>query len=245
MGRQKQTGFTVVEVVLVLAISGLIMMGIMGNAFRKVNDQNYRDGVESFKDIIAGQLEDIDALKNEQQGGCSVGSTASPGMGDCFYSGKLMHITFDAAKDASVVTTYPVQSAATIVGGVEQVDWVRKVEADSNVSHTNVPWGVQVYSKEPTRMRLNDFYILAFRSPVTGVAMTHFFTNSINANDSNRLKSIAMNEGAIGEVIDRDYVFCLADPNNVDAHDRWLAVKMEKNVAKPSSLTMIGGGECV
>lgn len=242
MGRHKRTGFTVIEVVLVIAITGLLMMGIMGNAFRQVNDQNYRDGVESFKDIIAGQLEDIDALKNDQSNGCNTPLSLPAGMGECFYSGKLLRISYDPSKDASMITSNPVQSTVTDGTSGKEVGSVKQV-VDANAVQVAVPWGVQVRSAGLGGSRLEDFYILIYRDPITGVATTRFFTDSVNTTPD-KLKTMALGlTPPVATEITSDYLFCLADPNN-DVRERWLSVKMARGIPSASSLTMMGGGKC-
>ena len=65
VGRHLQKGFTIIEVMLVLAITSLMLSAVLNNSSRRVNEQHYREGVESFRDFLAGTFEDIDSVKND------------------------------------------------------------------------------------------------------------------------------------------------------------------------------------
>ena len=54
MGRHLQKGFTIIEVMLVLAITSLMLSAVLNNSSRRVNEQHYREGVESIRDFLAG-----------------------------------------------------------------------------------------------------------------------------------------------------------------------------------------------
>lgn len=246
MGRRIQTGFTVIEVVLVIAISGLIMLGIMGNSMRQVNEQNYREGVESFRDFLAGQFEDIDAVKNNQSGGCGGGSTAARGMGACFYSGKLIHI--QRIGDGTKLVSYPVKSTVNEAANPPIISTVAAIKtADENIVSSEIQWGLQArLSGVNAGTPLENLYILVFRDPVDGTASSHIFKGTTGENSAQLLRMVkpGLSPESAVDMQTNDQIVCLSDPNS-DVRDRWLALKISPGIVNASSLTMVGSGKCV
>jgi prepilin-type N-terminal cleavage/methylation domain-containing protein len=50
--RASHSGFTIIEVVLVLAVSGFLLMIVLGSASVGVNTQRYRDSVNTLAAIV-------------------------------------------------------------------------------------------------------------------------------------------------------------------------------------------------
>lgn len=237
MGRRQQTGFTVIEVVLVIAISGLIAMGVLSNSSRQVNIQNYRDGVESFRDFLAGQFEDLDAVKNNEAGGCAPGSTDIRGAGDCFYSGKYISIT-PMPDDETRLVARPIQTKVD-----EDTDEISNVtvtdDTDENVQSTKIDWGLQARTKAGLEM---SRYLTIFRSPVTGRVSSYVTQGDVSSTDT-RLKNVVTgvaNGNAVYNPEPEDIIICLADPTN-DTPGQWMAVRITKGAVDASGITTMAG----
>ena len=245
MGRQRLAGFTIIEVVLVIAVSGLLMLGIMDSSLRQVNEQNYRDGVEVFKDFLAGQFEDIESVKNNRDNGCGSVTSVDRGMGECFYSGKLIHIKAAPGSETEVVS-YPVKSTMTDAG-VGTPAAIGSVEAltsvNENVVSSKIPWGIQARTPEPASVVIDNLYILVFRSPITGNASTVFYTSSVGTSHLTNMVKAGMSVPVEAGVRGGDQIICLSDANGIP-HERWLAIKIASGVPNASSLTNIGSGQC-
>ena len=54
-----QKGFTIIEVVLVIAISGLMAAGIMIGVSSSINRQQYRDSVQSFAAFLRSEYSKV------------------------------------------------------------------------------------------------------------------------------------------------------------------------------------------
>lgn len=238
MGRQKQTGFTVIEVVLVIAISGLIAMGIMSSSSRQVNVQNYRDGVESFRDFLAGQFEDLDSVKNNQSGGCPGGASHGRGAGNCFYSGKFISIT--ASGDETKLEARPIQSTVNEVDDTIASVNVVGDDTDENVQKSRINWGVQAVSSLSPTSPINR-YVTIFRSPITGSVSSYVTAENVS---SNLLTLVTADPAAVPSYIADDAIMCLKDPTLPDTEDYragWMAVRIASDAVDASGVTTRAG----
>lgn len=100
MGSRFSSGFTIIELMLFLAITGLLIAGILTNAANSLNDQHYRDGVESLRNKISAQYAKVYSLTNSSQAGSGenldpcddANGTALRGTSDCLYVGRLVEL---------------------------------------------------------------------------------------------------------------------------------------------------------
>lgn len=129
MNKQITSGFTIIEVMLFLAITGLLIAGILGGTTTSLNNQRYRDGVESFRNTIRDQYATVFSLTNmttnasgDNAGAnavdpCSVIDSTNPsdpgtavfrGSSDCLYVGRLVVLTPDDGSKTTQLAVYPV-----------------------------------------------------------------------------------------------------------------------------------------
>ena len=100
----KQRGFTIIEVMLFLAISGLLTAGIMIGTGVAINAQRYKDAVATLQSDIQQQFEDAVAIKNDREGSdSSFGCGGERGQSNCVLMGKLMTIDTNGAVTQRVV----------------------------------------------------------------------------------------------------------------------------------------------
>ena len=104
MGSKFSSGFTIIELMLFLAITGLLIAGILASAATSLNDQNYRDGVESTKNQISAQFAKVYSLTNgdmaansENIDPCQVlegnnSAMVQRGASNCLYVGRLVQV---------------------------------------------------------------------------------------------------------------------------------------------------------
>lgn len=117
MGIKTSSGFTIVEVMLFLAVTGLMISGVLINATSSINAQQYREGAESLRNTLAGQYAKVYSLTNGVTSGASSNLdpcqylddnelTVMRGTSDCFYTGRLVQIT--PGGDGEVASTLQV-----------------------------------------------------------------------------------------------------------------------------------------
>lgn len=126
MNTRFTSGFTIIEVMLFLAITGLLIAGILGGTTASLNSQRYRDGVENFRNEIRSQYETVYSLTNlntvdaagalgtDSIDPCSImEDDITPlksyrGTSNCLYVGRFIKLEPNARGDVTKVTIAPV-----------------------------------------------------------------------------------------------------------------------------------------
>lgn len=106
-----KSGFTIIEVVLFLAVTGLMVAGILSSVGNGIHSQNYRDGVNELRNKIQGQFDKVYSLTNNRtvsSDPCTVGSSAGRGTSDCLYVGRMIHFNAPSGGSGSSLTIHPV-----------------------------------------------------------------------------------------------------------------------------------------
>lgn len=118
----QKNGFTIIEVMIVLAITGLLMAGILAGATNNITRQRYNDSVQNFAEFLRNSYSEVVNIQNPRGKNtnlrCSVGSTKNiatdrgkyagePGRTECALYGKLI-VFGDHSKDDSTVYSYDI-----------------------------------------------------------------------------------------------------------------------------------------
>ncbi|MDO4684453.1 MAG: prepilin-type N-terminal cleavage/methylation domain-containing protein [Candidatus Saccharibacteria bacterium] len=234
MGRHLQQGFTLIEVILVLAITTLLMTGIMANSHRRLQDQHYREAVSSFRDFVAGAFEDTDAIKNDLQGTvdrCN-GRTPDPrqspqtwrGAAPCFFAGKELRIT-NGANETTNVTSSAVKA---FLDHNRRVSYGERGENDENRTNFTIDWGVQArYSQARGGMPYRDHAFRIIKHPTQGFVLLQ-----------------ESREGGSWGRVWEDIVICLRHPQNPDPR-QWSAIVIPNHAVSAAEIsTRSGDGVC-
>lgn len=250
MGRHSKQGFTIIETMLVLAITGVLIAGLLVGLGSSISNQRYLDSVSSFKSLIQDQYSQIDNVTNDRDAHWTCDSTATPapaqnggttpGQSDCVLLGRYLSIVDDHITMATVVG-YPL-TAASSSGTVASIktDYALGIST-SSIQTQGLQWGAQIAwpssgagARSPTSPR--SLAILLIRSPENGTSYT--FTsdtvNDISAVTSATLIAMmvpdinATNPGQAGRTV------CL-DPNGFGVPEK-LAVYIDPAASGPGSI---------
>lgn len=178
------SGFTIIEVMLVLAISSLLAMGVVIGFSGSLNTQRYRDTVSSLQSLIQKQFSDVNSISNNNSTLDCIVSNSNPvltnhgvyefnGISGCVMLGKLITTT-----NGSKISTYNVIGADT--SGLSfsgDVDALSKsniiLDLDNldlnNDESYNLEWGA---SLKKTTGETAVFSVLIVRSPASGAIRT-------------------------------------------------------------------------
>lgn len=88
----RQSGFTIIEVMLFLGISGLLAMGLMAGMSGAIQQQQYRDAVQSFAGFLRGQYDravNVENARNEPLPP-ECGSGTDRGQSECVVVGRYI-----------------------------------------------------------------------------------------------------------------------------------------------------------
>ncbi len=162
MKQISQPGFTIIEVVLFLAISGLLAVGLMVGTGAAIQRQQYRDSVQSYANFLRNQYAQVISVGNYDSADrkCPLepsGSEAPRGRSNCVVVGRYV-----AAIDGSgqKYSTYPVYALEGDDGS-----WAYGYDKADNEYEPH--WGVNTLLVHGTGAKA-PFSVVMSRHPETG-----------------------------------------------------------------------------
>jgi type II secretory pathway pseudopilin PulG len=184
MGAKTQTGFTIIEVMLFLAITGMLAAAILVGSGVAIGQQRYRDSVGSLQSYIQQQYNKVTNVTNDRDKAWTCDSNGNVtqvenasagearGTSDCVVLGRL--VTIDATGtnlSSSVVVGYRNPNGAVQTSDIAEISANYKLGiAPIDKDDEAVNWGAQVVkAKTTTPMPLS---ILVIRSPLSGAMLT-------------------------------------------------------------------------
>lgn len=102
MRTTQNTGFTIIETMLFLAISGLLVVALLVGTGSSINTQRYRDSVSTFMSFLQQQYSEVNNVSNDRSNDWSCGDGAETkqgsvtqyrGQSDCFIAGRLVMVS--------------------------------------------------------------------------------------------------------------------------------------------------------
>lgn len=107
MKQQKQSGFTIIELILFLAISALLLTMVMGGISTNVNSSRFLAATKDMQSYLQNQYNDVTAGVSQRAAGAECaydGANSAPGASDnCIVIGKLVKIEQDQILTYTVV----------------------------------------------------------------------------------------------------------------------------------------------
>jgi type II secretory pathway pseudopilin PulG len=191
MSVTNKAGFTIIETMLFLAITGLLVVGILAGTGTSINIQRYHDSVSSFKAVLQQQYADVATVQNgERSDGLSCDSAAilgtsgslSRGQTDCVVMGRYLTIDSQAVA-VSTVIGHPKTSGSYDSDIAELKDYNLAVLPASTENSTlewnaQIAWPVAGDGAHPTDSTPRAISLLIVRSPTSGLIYT-FSNDSI------------------------------------------------------------------
>lgn len=194
MGRHKLSGFTVIEVVLFLGITGLLAMMTFIGTGSSINVQRYRDSVTSLKSFLQQQYSDVVNIENSHTASdiaCASITAANRGQSDCVILGRYVA---NVGADKLVVKTVVGKDNSELV--TNDIDSLQKYAADfSSVLATNqdypLTWGTTLNKTNGPNYTTN-FSMLIIRSPLSGSILTFISQDKATSPPSNWLNPLEL-----------------------------------------------------
>ena len=189
MGIKKTYGFTIIEVILFLAVTGALTIAILAGAGVQINQQRYRDSVSSLKSFLQAQYSEVTNVINDRGNNwqCNTNGTvdevanggSSRGTTDCVILGRL--VTVDATGTqltASNIVGYKSPSAPVATSDITELENYALSVTTINQETDEVSWGARIVNPQ-NLANPQSLSILIVRSPLSGAVLT-FTTEGVS-----------------------------------------------------------------
>lgn len=154
MGRQSSSlGFTIIESVLFLAISGILVVALIAGTGASINIQRYRDAVESFKALVQDQYGALSSVRNDRDNNWTCNSLAQTqeassgefrGQSECVLLGRYVTVE-DGNITLSTVVGRSTTTVPTTTDDITSLrdNYVLNVSSSSEETKT-MEWGARI-----------------------------------------------------------------------------------------------------
>jgi len=196
MGTQLKHGFTIIETMLVLAVTGVLVATLLVGVGSSVSAQRYKDSVATFASTLQAQYSQVDNVTNVRDTNATCTATAiptddasgvAPGQSDCVLMGRYMSVVNDTITTASILGYQ--KSTSTSANDVADITANYQLGiSNSSVTTTTLEWGAAIaWPKSGDDTAPNAvtptppdraISILIIRSPVSGTSYT-FTSNTV------------------------------------------------------------------
>lgn len=251
MRRSKEVGFTIIETVLFLAVTGLMISGIMVGVGNSINSQRFRDSVVSLQSFLQDQYSNVSYTINNRNSDYNCGpsgvyllpgdpSNSSRGQSDCSIIGKLIRSKDNKSLIVnSIVGKIPDSLPADVDDvSVFNASVYSTFISDFDQETYELNWGA-TYSDDHN----NDlkFSVLILRSPISGVIRTFIYKDLVTDTDSIQDHLINNSDSIINEL-----KICVINPDFTSLTSaRRNAVVISANASGTSGVKTLGdNSEC-
>lgn len=202
MGIKIDKGFTIIEIMLFLAVTGLLAVGILAGSGIAIGQQRYRDSVNSLKSFIQQQYSETTNVVNSRNAEwtCNAAGTVNEapagearGTSDCVMLGRFVTINeLGTAMAASNVAGYPIAGVPPAANDIDElVTSYRLGVSPIDQDEVEVSWGAQVVKPKTTNAM--PLSLLIIRSPLSGTVLT-FTVDGVKSNLKELIKIENMNK---------------------------------------------------
>lgn len=178
MKADNYAGFTIIETMLFLGITGLLIMGVLVGAGTSINIQRYHDSVTSLQSILQRQFSDVANVSNDSAGDlpCSTHGIKARGQSDCVLLGKYITTTDSHTLNIKSVIGYvPDDTSFTGLDDVAALQLSAIQISPVSGETYDIEWGSSiVHAGGNVPMQ---FSMLTLRSPISGVVRTFIDPN--------------------------------------------------------------------
>lgn len=213
MGTKNNTGFTIIETMLFLGVAGALTVGVMAGSGLAVNQQRYRDSVNSVKSFVQQQYSEVTNVVNDRGGSeaCANAVIVQPpaivtpqarGTSECMMLGRYVTLSDDGKKlTASNVIGYRTAGAVEETSDIEEIKKNYRLGlSDIGQDAIDVPWGATIVKEKTSPSEPLALSMLILRSPLSGSIMT--YTHESNNADLTAIVAVANNSTARNLCID-------------------------------------------
>ena len=242
--KQRESGFTIIETTLVLAITGLIVGVILVGIGNALNQQRYTDAVNQAVDFIRGQytvgantMNNRPTSESCSSGGIRSDTTAMPrGASDCLLVGTIMRTV---GTDGKTVEVYQVVALSdpdeSMMGDADTAILTAADLSQGNLLQTyHTEWDTRFLNPDPVEPA--QFTIMVVRTPVSGTMRTY--------SSSSATTPIAdLLNPAVTPQADRK--LCIDQTGFFGVGAQPMGILIARDTANTTGVQILPAGECV
>lgn len=243
MRREGQRGFTIIETMLFLAVTGLLLTGVLVGSASAIGRQRYRDSANDLHSFFQEQYSSVLNTSNQNLSvACSGGiantnpdpaSASSRGQTDCVLLGKMIFTSSPSSTKITVQDLYGYITDPEKASESNEVKVFQNSDSGYGIKVLNgsqkdyqVNWGVKVSTGDPA----SAFTLVIVRSPNSGNIQT-FFKRGVSADPQDLLDNSHLNGGTV----------CLS-PEGLFPDSNKLAIKIDAKASSGGAVNLGDGG---
>lgn len=218
MGIRKNAGFTIIEVMLFLAVTGMLAVAILVGSGVSIGQQRYRDSVNTLKSLIQDQYSQTTNVANDRsndsactnavvvQPPASVPDPQPRGTSECVIMGRLF-IIGDNGMDITASNVVGYRTSLTAPAAATDLQELqnnyRIAASPIGTEENQVEWGSKIV--KPKTTTVEPLSIMIIRSPLSGSIMTFVGDGVVTgANALNALAAAGLNNTARNICVDAE-----------------------------------------
>lgn len=182
-------GFTIIEVTLVMAITGVLAMLLIVGWARNLSTQSYKDGVNSLVAKLQNQYDEVYNTSNDRGKtltcrGAPVydatTTTTNQGSSDCVVLGRYLLFSNDTVTIKRIIGIDTNGASTT-----SDIDAIKDFSPQSVVNDVELadeyqlPWGITLYQPNTAKTPVNKAVVIV-RSPLSGAVYTYSLDTAAN-----------------------------------------------------------------
>jgi type II secretory pathway pseudopilin PulG len=189
MKHVKTKGFTIIETMLFLAVTALLIVGVLTNVGSSINVQRYRDSVTALQSVLQQQFSEVSNVNNSNDGSLACnGATEARGQSDCVLLGR--YITTSDGKTLAIKNIMGhINPGVTLLS--DDITALQQYNIEISPlqgEDYEVEWGGTLKETAANGGSTSNFSILILRSPSSGVNRT--FIDPDNSIADNRISTM-------------------------------------------------------
>ena len=212
MGTLKTRGFTIIETMLFLGISGVLIVAMIAGTGASINIQRYRDAAETFKALLQNQYSAITSVENDRTNNwtCSPlaasedGGNEVRGQSDCVLLGRLV-IVSDADISTYNILGRPLVNSPPAADDIAELrdNYALNISTVTEDTHV-MEWGTQIAwpridppGAALTATTPRSLAMLFVRSPTSGQVYTFHDDNVQTTPSPDSIKSMIVSAATV------------------------------------------------
>ncbi|NCU38016.1 hypothetical protein EOL96_03120 [Candidatus Saccharibacteria bacterium] len=237
-------GFTIIEVILFFAITGLIMSVMLIGISNGLNQERYRDASTSLVGYFQEQYSNVANVSNSRAStDMCPGSllTTDRGTSDCFIVGRIITSTASGAVIESrrvfaTVEVTPEEASAASMSDL-QILQNSVLRPDTAADSYTMEWGTKLINPSSSPAGDRTFTLMIVRVPTNGAI--HTYLMNIANRTPQQMVTVAPPAQPTGE-----FVACLEPAGLIKPTQSYTGIQIVADSANSSGVKFVSAGDC-